>query len=111
AVGRGGRGYISLSEIEAEVEVEVEVEAEAAYILDPVPASPPVFFSVADPSPSTPACSSQASADSYLAHLENMDWGFICSEIGDEPIRDIEGGRRLTYSDAICIGDYVEDMP
>ncbi|MCD7456287.1 hypothetical protein HAX54_031164, partial [Datura stramonium] len=96
--------------VEAEVEVEVEVKAEATYIPDPVPASPPVFSSVADPSPSTPACPSQVSANSYLTHLENMDWSFTCSEIGDEPIRDVEGGRCLTYSDAICIQDYVADM-
>ncbi|MCD7464322.1 hypothetical protein HAX54_052510, partial [Datura stramonium] len=94
-VGRGGRGHIPPAE------VEVEVEAEAAHIPDPVPASPPVFSSVADPSPFTPACPSSSPANSDLAHLENMDWVFIRSEIGDKPIRDVEGGRRLTYSDSL----------
>ncbi|MCE5166314.1 hypothetical protein HAX54_017315, partial [Datura stramonium] len=89
------------AEVEVEVEVEVEIEAKATHIPDPVSALPPVFSSVVDPSPSTPACPSRLSTDSDLACLENMDWGFIRSKIDDEPIRDVEGGRRLTYSDAL----------
>ncbi|MCD7453123.1 hypothetical protein HAX54_019781, partial [Datura stramonium] len=32
-------------------------------------------------------------------------------KIGDKPIQDVEGDRHLTYNDAICIGDYITDMP
>ncbi|MCD7446943.1 hypothetical protein HAX54_019754, partial [Datura stramonium] len=82
----------------------------ATYIPDPVPASPPVFSSVTDLSPSTPACPSQPSTDSYLASLENIDWYFIQRKIDNEPTRDMEGGRRLTYGSAIGVGDYIPDM-
>ncbi|MCE5166937.1 hypothetical protein HAX54_030335, partial [Datura stramonium] len=48
--------------------------------------------------------------DAYLVGLENMNWHFICGEKGDKPILEMEKGRHLTYSGAICIGDYIPDM-